>query len=33
MYFDRFRFHAKIWLPISEEQMAINKNLTQNAQW
>lgn len=26
-------FHHKIWLPISEEQMAINKNLTQNAQW
>ena len=26
-------FHHKIWLPISEEQMAVNKNLTQNAKW
>lgn len=26
-------FHHKIWLPISEEQMAVNRNLTQNARW
>lgn len=26
-------FHHKIWLPISEEQMAVNRNLKQNARW
>lgn len=26
-------FHHKIWLPISEEQIAVNPNLTQNANW
>lgn len=25
--------HHKIWLPISEEQRGVNKNLTQNAGW
>lgn len=25
--------HHKIWLPISEEQMGVNHNLTQNAGW
>ena len=26
-------FNYKIWLPISEEQRGVNKNLAQNAGW
>lgn len=26
-------FHHKIWLPISDEQIGVNPNLTQNANW